>query len=139
MRNVQESKAMPIKRRFASVVVVSVVVLLGLIAFGFLQRPRHPSRVTDGLDDPVAMQALLLKSIPPGTSIKEAWTFMEREGFKCTDEKSQHWGDANHVQDYLYCDRLDGSITNPMKRRWQIALIEGHVQTIDARSSLVGP
>jgi hypothetical protein len=87
------------------------------------------------------MEARLRNAIPPGTRVGSARLLMEHEGFACSEQRSQPFGDASYLRDYIYCERTDGNITQLVHRVWKIALFEvdGCIQTIEVHTRLVGP
>jgi hypothetical protein len=77
--------------------------------------------VTRGLKEAPQLQAMLVKAIPPGTNVPSAVAFMERNNFRCLDQRNAGWVDRQGL-DYVYCDK-EVSAGWPISRRWQVALV----------------
>lgn len=99
----------------------------------------HAQSVTYGIDDPQKMVAILSAEIPVGTSLVDAESYMQREGFHCSLHKNDRWGDRTGI-DYIYCDRSK-SASFPVTRRWQIAILHDDeaITEIIAKTGLIGP
>ena len=96
--------------------------------------------VTRGLKQAPQLQARLVEAIPPGSSVPSAVAFMERNKFRCLEQRSAAWGDRQKL-DYVYCDKeVDAGW--PILRRWQVALVRtgtDRVQEVLVSTGLVGP
>src|SRR6185437_4880146 len=98
-------------RRLLAIIVSLILITGGVFAIWHFQR----GGVTTAIQDLAAMQAAIGRALPPGTPVKQARSFMEQEGFKCSEQCAKPLGDSGQLQDYLYCDRYDGTFVNPVK------------------------
>jgi hypothetical protein len=108
-----------------------------------LFRSRPSPKVTRGITDPAAMKAAVRHAILPNSTITQAETFMQQEGFQRLRFTNQDFTEQErifHRINYLYCARSDIARW-PITRRWQIALVHSNNTIIDALVScyLVGP
>ncbi|HSZ54995.1 MAG TPA: hypothetical protein VK797_05000 [Tepidisphaeraceae bacterium] len=125
--------------KFAGLVICGAIVAIVILAL--ISHKYHASRqVTRAIFDPTAMKVALATLVPNGTPIADAQGAMEREGFTCEVHRDQPFDDAGNMN-YLYCTRADSSWSNPVQRRWQIAIVDtnGHVGAVIVRAGLVGP
>jgi len=119
--------------------VLSGILACGLASFLIVARP-YASVMTRDITDSRTMRAQLLSISVLHISVENARTIMQREGFECTPIKNGQFGSYLNT-DYLYCTRIDGGLFNPVKRKWQIALIEKDDATTDVvvQCGFVGP
>jgi hypothetical protein len=94
--------------------------------------PGQPGTVTRSLTEPDQMAAAVLAATPVGTPLALARSFMEREGFRCTEQANQALGDRTGLE-WLYCDRSEGS--GLVTRRWQVLVIHRGGKVVDVRAS----
>ena len=87
------------------------------------------------------MVEVIRKAVPPDTPLKNAWEFMQREGFTCSEMFNESFGDAQAESgiDFLYCWRRDGR--SLVKRRAQVAIVhrDGKVTNVLASTNTEGP
>src|SRR5260370_34160456 len=78
--------------------------------------------VTRGLKDAPQLRATLVEAIPPGSNVASAVAFMQRNQFRCLEQRNAAWG-ARQGPDYIYCDKaVDGGW--PTLRLWQAAALQ---------------
>jgi len=89
------------------------------------------------LSSPAEATAQVQRWVAVGTPATDARQVMEQHGFTCSLVTNGTFGTLRGV-DYVYCDRLEGSIT---KQRWQaaIVLVEGKVSAVHVTTGFVGP
>ncbi len=96
--------------------------------------------ITRGLKEAPQLHAALVEAIPSGSSVASAVAFMERNHFRCLEQRSAAWGDRQKL-DYVYCDK-EVNAGWPILRRWQVALVHagrGQIQEVLVSTGLVGP
>jgi hypothetical protein len=96
--------------------------------------------ITRGLKGAPQLRTTLVQAIPLGSDLASAVAFMERNQFRCLDQRNAAWGDRQGL-DYVHCDKeVDAGW--PILRRWQVALVHvgsGQVQEVLVSTGLVGP
>jgi hypothetical protein len=96
--------------------------------------------ITRGLKDAPQLRTALVGAIPAESDIASAVAFMERNHFRCLEQRNAAWDDRRGL-DYTYCDKeVDAGW--PILRRWQVALVHvgsGQVQEVLVSTGLVGP
>jgi hypothetical protein len=95
-----------------------------------------PKSITRGIKEPSQMVEVILSQVPMGTSVADAQTFMEQEGFVCLFSTNAEFQDRKEL-DYIYCDRSEGWLVT---RRWQVAVVHQADQVLEvlASTGLVG-
>jgi len=96
-----------------------------------------PHKVTQGIDDAAAMRNILVREVPPGSSVVEAERFMRDQGFSCYRELDASYRNLNGI-DYLLCGRDDGIV---VFRVWSVAILhqDGKVTDVFVDTGLTGP
>ena len=117
-------------RRQTFIAVLVAVVILAAISYAdwFAAHPGHRTR---GITNLRQMRAVVAETLPAGLSLTEAERRMEREGFRCSKSSSNE----------LYCDRIEGGLFSPVKRKWQVivSLKGDRVADATVTTGLIGP
>ena len=79
-----------------------------------------------------ATKVEVLKHVPIGTSVGQAKTFMEANGFRCVLSQKQLFGEdgptpgqqiTHGPADFLWCDSGERTFRLVLTRRWQVELV----------------
>src|SRR5260370_41369538 len=84
--------------------------------------------VTRGLKDAPQLRATLVEAIPRGSNVASAVAFIQRNQFRCLEQRNAAWGDRQGP-DYIYYDKEvdDGW---PILRRCQDQLVHAGSVTV---------
>jgi hypothetical protein len=89
-------------------------------------------KVTQDVDDPVAMRKIILQAVPIGSSVDDAQRFMEQQGFTCNRKTNASYQNLKGI-DFLSCGRSEGMIVH---HDWSVVIIHRNAKLTDVLTNL---